>query len=170
MGGVVIPSGRRNFTGKFFRGVLVRGLRVPPAVLLGTLLSVVVVHLLQVGSIEGATGAVGRTLMHSATAYAGCEERFSEGTEPSPVVVRLQSTYAAALARFASSGVPGNKQPGELTARLLGGGDNALEALGGRMPPERALQLVALTVPLRAEGPVRTISFEPSPTVPRLCR
>lgn len=147
-----------------------KGRRVPPAVLLGALLSVVAVHLLQVGSIEGATGTIGGTLLHSTAEHVGCGERFPEGVEPSPVVVSLRSTYEAALARLSSSGVPRNKQPGELTARLLRGGDNALEALGGRVPPERALQLVALTVPLRAEGPVRTITFEPSSTDPQLCR
>ena len=121
--------------------------RVPPAALLGALLSVVAVHLLQVGSIEGATGTIGRTLMHSTAADAGCEERFPEGVASSPVVVRLQSTYEATLARLASSGVPRNKQPGELTARLLHGGcQNALDALGGRMPPARGLRLVAPTM------------------------
>lgn len=144
--------------------------RVPPAVLLGALLSVVAVHVLQVGSIEGATGAIGRTLMHSAASHAKCGERLPEGAGPAPVVVGMWSAYQSTFERLAASGVPGDKQPGELTARLLRGGDNALEALGGRVPPERALQLVALTVPLRAEGPVRTIEFEPAPSVPQLCR
>jgi hypothetical protein len=48
--------------------------------------------------------------------------------------------------------------------------NNALESLGGRVPPERALQLVALTIPLRMPGAAETLRFEPSPTVVDLCR
>ena len=128
----------------------------------GALVVVAAVHVLQVGSIEGATGSLGRILAHSLSAGESCEASTPARAGASPFVRAGWTTYEATLERLAASGVPRNKQPGELSARLLrGGGDNALEALGGRVPPERALQLVALTVPLRASGPAQDLVFEP---------
>ena len=137
-------------------------IRVRPATFVGALTVVVAVHVLQVGSIEGATGVLGRTLLHSLSAAEGCEGPSGPVRSPSPLVGATWEAYEATLMRLAASGVPRNKQPGELSARLLrGSGDNALEALGGRVPPERALQLVALTVPLRASGPAQDLVLEP---------
>ena len=139
-----------------------RSASVRPASFVGALVVLVAVHVLQVGSIEGATGAIGRVLLHSLDAVEGCEDPSAPAARPHPLVSANWEAYEAALERLAASGVPRNKQPGELSARLLrGGGDNALESLGGRVPPERALQLVALTVPLRASGPAQDLVFEP---------
>lgn len=141
---------------------MARMARVRPAMFVGALAVVVAVHVLQVGSIEGATGVLGRTLLHSLSATEGCVGPSGPVESPSPLVGATWEAYEATLARLAASGAPRNKQPGELSARLLrGGGDNALEALGGRVPPERALQLVALTVPLRTSGPAQDLVFEP---------
>jgi hypothetical protein len=138
--------------------------------LLGALALVGVVQALQAGSIEGATGGVGRTLLHSVSAQEECEARTPQQTQPHPLVHSALSAYEGALSRAASSGVPGNKQPGGLISRLSRGLDNPLEALGGRVPPERALQLAALTIPLRSSGPARDVALEPAPVVARLCR
>ena len=136
----------------------------------GALVVVAAVHVLQVGSIEGATGSLGRILAHSLSAGDTCEASTPARAGASPFVRAGWTTYEATLERLAASGVPGSRQPGELSARLLrGGGDNALEALGGRVPPERALQLVALTVPLRATGPAQELVFQPATPSMRLC-
>lgn len=144
--------------------------RVRSAMFAGALLVVIAVHVLQVGSIEGATGSLGRILAHSLDAGESCEAFASERAGASPFVRTGWAAYKATLDRLAASGVPRNKQPGEMSARLLrGGGENALEALGGRIPPERALQFVALTVPLRLSGPAETVVLEPATTSMRLC-
>jgi len=89
---------------------------------------------------------------------------------PHPMVLEAQQAYQAALIRAGASGVPGHRQPSGMSRRLARGMNNALESLGGRVPPERALQLVALTIPLRMPGAAETLRFEPSPTVVDLCR
>jgi hypothetical protein len=138
--------------------------------LVGALVVVIVANVAQVGSIEGATGSIGRILLHSVSAQDGCEGRMPVDIRPHPVVLSAQQSYQAALERASASGVPSNKQPGELLLRLSRGMNNSLEALGGRVPPERALQLVALTIPLRTSGPMGNLDFEPAPVTADLCR
>lgn len=143
---------------------------LPVGSLVGALLLVVIVHVMQFGSVEGATGTVGRTLLHSVSAAQGCAPEGGEPPKAHPLVVRALAAYESALQRAARSGVPGNKQPRGLAPQLSRGRNNALEALGGRIPPERALQLTALTIPLRSDGALRSVRFVPSPTVADLCR
>lgn len=136
----------------------------------GALVAVAAVHVFQVGSIEGAVGSFGRILAHSLSADENCGAVHGERVGESPFVRSGWAAYEATLARLVASGVPRNKQPGELSAQLLrGGGDNALQALGGRVPPERALQLVGLTVPLRFSGPAESVVLEPGATGIRFC-
>lgn len=147
-----------------------RNPRVGSGTFLGALVVVAVVQVLQTGSIEGATGSMGRALLHSLTAGEACDVSEREASGTSSFVRAAWATYGSTLDRLAASGVPGAKQPGELSADLLRGrGDNALEALGGRVPPERALQFVALTIPLRASGPAQTVVLEPASMRMSLC-
>jgi len=130
---------------------------------------VVGVHVAQVGSIEAATGGIGRILLHTVVAADRCADGGVDDVQPSRIVISAVNAYQDAFARFAASGVPGNKQPIALASRLSRNLENPLESLGGRLPPERALQLVALTIPLRSAGALGTLVFEPSPVVAEVC-
>ncbi len=148
--------------------------RRPPhgaaGMLVGAFVVVIVVHIAQVGSIEGATGSIGRILLHSVSAQDGCEGRMPVDVGPNAAVLGAQQAYQAALERAGASDVPHNKQPRLMSWELSRGMNNSLEALGGRVPPERALQLVALTIPLRTSGPMGKLDFEPAPVTADLCR
>lgn len=138
-----------------------------PRLLFGALVGAVVVNVLQLGSVEVAAGMVGRTLLHSTSAAQGCTA-IAEVVDYGPTAVAwaLYRRSVEEAGRTASS----PKQRRESVVELVRGGRaKTIEALGGRLPPERALQSVALAVVARSSGTAASVGFAPAPRRLELC-
>jgi hypothetical protein len=135
--------------------------------LLGAFVGAVVVNVLQLGSVEVAAGMIGRTLLHSTSAAQGC-------TATTEVVDYGPTTAAWALYRRSfgeAAGTAGSPQrrQGSVVELVRDGPAKTIEALGGRLPPERALQSVALAVVVRSSGTAASVGFAPPPQRPEIC-
>ena len=125
------------------------------------------VNVLQLGSVEVAAGTVGRTLLHSTSPAAGCSDvQEVVGHGPTAAAWAL---YRRSVGEAAGAAHSPKQRQGSVVELIRGGSAKTIEARGGRLPPERALQSVALAVVARSSNPTSSTGFAPAPDTPKLC-
>lgn len=139
----------------------------PTRLLLGALVGAVVVNVLQLGSVEVAAGTIGRTLLHSTSDAAGCTEA-QEFVSYGPTAAAW-ALYRRSVGQAAGAAYSPKQKRGSVVELVRGGSAKTIEALGGRLPPERALQSVALAVVVRLLSPTFSAGFAPAPDTLKLC-
>ena len=126
------------------------------------------VNVLQFGSVEVAAGTVGRKLLHSTSAAMGCLE--TPATVGHGLTAAAWDLYRRSAGEAAKAAHPPRQRQGSVVELFRGGSAKTIEALGGRLPPERALQSVALTIVVRSSGPSIAPGFAPAQDKLELCR
>lgn len=135
--------------------------------LLGALAGAVMVNVLQLGSVEVAAGTVGRTLRHSASAGHGCTD-MPEGVSHPPAAAAW-AVYRRAVGEAARSAHSARQRRGSVAELVRSGNEKTIEALGGSLPPQRALQSVAMAIVVRSSGRPVSAGFAPAPDSFELC-
>ena len=139
----------------------------PTRMLLGALVGAVAVNVLQLGAVEVAAGTIGRTLSHSTSEAAGCTE-MQEFVPYGPTAAAWAS-YRRFAGEAAGTAFSPKPKRGSVVELVRSGSAKTMEALGGRLPPERALQSVALAVVVRSSSRTLSAGFAPAPETPKLC-
>lgn len=139
----------------------------PTRLLLGALVGAVVVNVLSLGAVEVAAGTIGRTLLHSTSDAAGCTE-MQDVVSYGPTAAAW-ALYRRSVGEAAGAALSPKQKRGSVVEMVRSGSAKTIEALGGRLPPERALQSVALAVVVRSSNPTFSAGFAPAPDTPKLC-